>query len=247
MLAPISWFSGAMAAIPNGLLGLVLTLACWAGASFLYRRFPRPLFQPVLVCTLVVLGILLLLGIPHSAYATGGQWLSALLGPCVVALALPLHQHWDAVVKHRHLVLWGCGIGCLAGMISGVSALAVLGVPNDMLRSMAPKSVTTPIAIELSQLIGGIPELTCAFVVLTGILGAAFGPELLGKTGIRSVSALGLAMGTSAHGIGTARLIQDQLSWPDKSNFASAFSALGMILNGVLTAIVLPAIVGCWF
>ncbi len=156
-----------------------------------------------------------------------------LLGPSVVALALPLYQRRDEILKRKKPIMLGVFAGSLASIFSACGLAWVLGGSRKVILSLAPKSVTTPIAISIVDKIGGIAPLTAALVVLTGCLGAVCGPELCKRVGIKSPVSVGLAMGVSSHGIGTARMLElDRLS--------GAVAGLAIGLNGLVTAFLLP-------
>ena len=156
-----------------------------------------------------------------------------LLGPSVVALAVPLYQRREEIWKRKRLILAGLFAGCLSSVFSACGLAWLLGGSRDVILSLAPKSVTTPIAISIVDKIGGIAPLTAALVVLTGCLGAVCGPEFCRRIGVTSPVAMGLAIGTSAHGIGTARMLE-------VNRLAGAVAGLAIGLNGLLTAFLLP-------
>jgi len=219
--------------VATPLFGITLTLAVFQLAQRLYRRIGSVWVNPVLVAIVAI--ILLLKGthIDYRDYARGGDILLFLLGPSVVALAVPLYQRRDQIWRRKRPILLGILAGSLASIISACGLAWVLGGSRDVILSLAPKSVTTPIAISIVAKIGGIAPLTAALVVLTGCLGAVCGPEFCRRIGITSPIATGLAMGTSAHGIGTARMLEiDRLS--------GAVAGLAIGLNGLMTTFLLP-------
>jgi predicted murein hydrolase (TIGR00659 family) len=220
------------------LLGLTLTLLAYQIAHAVYTKLgAHPLANPVAIAVALIVAILMLTGTPYPVYFEGAQFVHFLLGPATVALAVPLYAQWPRLKK-----LFGASMLALAGG-SVVSVLSVwliaeaLGASDQVLRSLAPKSVTSPIAMGIAEKIGGLPSLTAVLVMLTGVLGAVVAPALLKATGTHDDAMRGFAMGMSAHGIGTARAFQI-------SETAGAFSALAMGLNGVVTSIVVPLLVG---
>lgn len=218
------------------LLGLTLTLLAYQAAHALYLKLgSHPLANPVALAIALIVALLTLTGTPYGVYFDGAQFVHFLLGPATVALAVPLYAQLPRLKQ-----LFGPSmLALLAGSV--VSVLSVwwiaqaLGAEPRTLLSLAPKSVTTPIAMGISEKIGGLPSLTAILVILTGIVGAVIGPALLKATGTRDPAVTGFAIGMSAHGIGTARAFQ-------LGETAGAFSALAMGLNGVVTAIVVPLI-----
>lgn len=217
------------------LFGVGLTLVVYALAQLLYRRTRSVWFNPVLMSIATIIGVLLLSGISYEDYSRGGDLILFLLGPSVVALAVPLYQRREEILKRKKSILCGVFAGAVASIVSASGLAWLLGASRDVTLSLAPKSVTTPIAISIVEKIGGIAPLTAALVVLTGCLGAVCGPEFCRLLGIRSPVATGLAVGTAAHGIGTARMLEvDRL--------AGAVAGLAIGLNGLVTTFILPII-----
>jgi predicted murein hydrolase (TIGR00659 family) len=213
--------------------GVLLTLAVWEGASVLHRKWRTPLLNPVLISVVMLIGLLLLLRVPYADYEVGGRWWSFLLGPSVVALAVPLVRQLERVRANLPGIFLAVLGGCLAGIASAVGLARLLGGSHELALAMAPKSVTTPIALGIAEQLGGLPPLTAAIVILTGIFGAMLGPELIRLVRLRSRLAIGLGVGTAAHGIGTARVLHDDA-------VSGACSGIAMTLNGLLTALLLP-------
>ncbi|MFA5517534.1 MAG: LrgB family protein, partial [Desulfuromonadales bacterium] len=171
--------------------------------------------------------------IPYENYATGGRFILFLLGPSVIALGAPLYSRRQEILCRKGPILLGVLAGALTSILSASGIAWLLGGSREVILSMAPKSTTTPIAIGIVEKIGGISPLTAAIVVLTGCLGAICGPEFCRLLGIREPAAMGLAVGTAAHGIGTARMLE-----VDRLGGAVAGLAIG--LNGLITAFILP-------
>jgi predicted murein hydrolase (TIGR00659 family) len=216
------------------LLGLTLTLVAYQGALLIHQRCNRhPLANPVLLSVAMLVSLLMLTDTPYATYFDGAKFVHFLLGPATVALAIPLYAQWERL---RRLVL-PLTAGLIAGAITaGLSAVLIghlAGGSTVSLLSLAPKSVTTPIAMGISERLGGLPSLTAVLVILTGILGAMLARPLFRLLGFTDPAATGFAMGMASHGIGTARAFQE-------SEQAGAFSALAMGLNGFATAMLLP-------
>ncbi|MDT8342843.1 MAG: LrgB family protein [Thermohalobaculum sp.] len=216
------------------LVHLTLTLMAFQVGSWIYRRGAmNPLLNPVLIAVVLVVSGLLLTGTSYDAYFEGAQFVHFLLGPATVALAIPLYRQ-VARVRRSALAL-GVSIvtGSLAASASAVGVAWALGASRDTLISVAPKSVTAPVAMGIAESLGGLPSLTAVLVILTGILGAMLGPWVLTLAGVRDWAARGLAIGTASHGIGTARALQ-------VNEVAGAFAGLAMGLNALATALLLP-------
>ncbi|MFO1071503.1 MAG: LrgB family protein [Geminicoccaceae bacterium] len=216
------------------LLWLVLTLGAYSVAFALFGLAKgNPLVNPVAVAVAMIVVLLVATGTPYSTYFAGAQFVHFLLGPATVALGLPLWRHLGTV---RRLIL-PMGLALLAGSTTAIlSAVAVawaLGASHDTIASLAPKSVTSPIAMAVSERLGGLPSLTAALVMVTGILGAMTATPLLNLLRIKDPRARGFAVGLAAHGIGTARAFQ-------VSELAGTFAGIAMALNGLLTALLAP-------
>lgn len=216
------------------LLWLTATLLAYQGAYWVFQRCGgHPLTNPVLLAVLILAGVLTVTGVSYQRYFEGAQFVHFLLGPATVALAVPLYAQFRKV---REMAL-PVTIALVAGSLTAIaSAMAVAywldGSPATIL-SLAPKSVTTPIAMGIAERVGGLASLTAVLVVLTGILGAMIATPLFRLLGIKNHAVQGLAMGLASHGLGTARAFQI-------SEQAGAFSALAMGLNGLLTAVLIP-------
>ncbi len=215
------------------LFALTITIGLYAAAQKLYRRTGLFLLHPVLVSVAAVIAILSALEIDYETYQLGGRYLLFLLGPSVVALGLPLYDRLKELGESAPAILATTLFAGAAGIVSVTLPLVLAGVPNEITRSLAPKSVTTPIAISIVETTGGNPSLTAAVVVATGILGAITGPSLLRLFGIVTGIPFGLAMGNSAHGIGTARALEE-------GEAEGAAAGLAICLNGIVTAVLTP-------
>lgn len=220
------------------LLHLTLTVCVFVLARWLYRISGRRAWlNPVLVSVLVLVALLTLTGTPYQRYFEGAQFVHFLLGPATVALAVPLYRQCALLRRHPVALLVSLLAGSLTAVVSALLIARLAGASDQALISIAPKSVTTPVAMGISERLGGLPSLTAVLVILTGIVGAAWGPWLLERLRIRNPMAQGLAMGVASHGIGTARAVY-------MGEVAAAFSGLAMGLNGLATAILLPVLWG---
>jgi predicted murein hydrolase (TIGR00659 family) len=224
-----------LAATP--LFGLTATLAVYVAAVALYERAGHaPWANPVLSSVVVLAVLLGLTSTPYPAYFAGAQFIHFLLGPAVVALAWPLWQR-RAELRAR---AWPLLVAALAGGVAAAgSAVGIgwaLGLPADVLASLAPKSVTAPVAMGLAAQLGGIPALAAVFAVLTGLTGAVCAKLLFDLMRIRSAAVRGFALGTASHGIGAARALQVH---PE----AGAYAALALGLQVLLASLLLPLLV----
>jgi predicted murein hydrolase (TIGR00659 family) len=216
------------------LLGLTVTLIAYGIAHRIYLHFnANPLLHPVTVAVVALISLLLLTETPYSAYFEGAQFVHFLLGPATVALAVPLYQQWEKLKRLWLPLSLTLITGVLVGALSSIGLARLFGIGIQTQLSLAPKSVTAPVAMGIAEKIGGLPSLTAVFVVATGVLGAAVGTRLFSLMRIRDHSIMGFAMGLTAHGIGTARAFQ-------VSKEMGAFSGLAMALATFTTAFLLP-------
>ncbi len=226
------------------LLGLTVTLIAYQAAYWLYRRANfHPFANPVLWAVVGLVALLSLTGTDYQTYFDGAQFVHFLLGPATVALAIPLHAQ---LPRLKRLALPLLAALLSGSLIASLSAMAIghwLGGTQATVFSLAPKSVTTPIAMGIAEKIGGLPSLTAVLVITTGILGAVLARYVFMLLRIEDHAVRGFAIGVAAHGIGTARAFQ-------VSEQAGAFAALAMGLNGLMTALLLPILlpwIGHWF
>ncbi|APX23762.1 MAG: LrgB family protein [Rhodobacteraceae bacterium] len=223
------------------LFHLTLTLVAFQAASWLFEKGGRnPLLNPVLGAVILVVLVLLATGTDYATYFEGAQFVHFLLGPATVSLAVPLYRQWHMVRRSGPAIAVSLLCGSLTAILSAVGVTWLMGGSAEVLASIAPKSVTAPVAMAIAREIGGVPSLTAVLVIVTGILGAMIGPWVLTAVRVRAWSARGLAIGTASHGIGTARALQ-------VNETAGALAGLAMGLNALATAILLPLIWGLLF
>lgn len=222
------------------LLGLTVTLVAYQAGYWLYSKSGHnPLVNPVLIAVVALVALLKLTDVDYLTYFEGAKFVHFLLGPATVALAIPLFQQLRQLRESMLAILVSVVAGSLMAAGSAVAIAWALGASRETLLSLAPKSVTTPIAMGIAEKIGGLPSLTAVLVILTGMTGAMFTTYMLNLLGITDWRARGLAIGVASHGIGTARAI---LVHP----LAGAFAGLAMGLNGIATALLLP-LLATWF
>ncbi|MCW8831010.1 MAG: LrgB family protein [Gammaproteobacteria bacterium] len=216
------------------LLGLSMTVLTYSLAYRLYiYANSNSLLNPVLTSVSLLIVFLSVTDISYEAYFEGGQFIHFLLGPATVALAIPLYQQLAKLKKAWLPILITVVSGVMIGAFSSISIAWLLGASTETQLSLAPKSVTTPVAMGISELIGGLPSLTAILVVITGIIGAVIGTKIFALMRIKDDSIKGMAMGITAHGIGTARAFQ-------VSSEMGAFSGLAMALSAFASAVTLP-------
>jgi len=219
------------------LLWLTVTLAAYVAAQWLYERAGlNPLLNPVAIAVVLLVALLTATGTPYQTYFEGAQFVHFLLGPATIALAVPLYSHFGTVRAVLLPMLVALIAGAFTAVVTAVGVAVLLGASFETLASLAPKSVTTPIAMGISERIGGLPSLTAVLVILTGILGAMLATPLLNALHIRDWRARGFAAGVAAHGIGTARAFH-------VSEVAGTFAGVAMGLNGLVTALLVPLLI----
>jgi predicted murein hydrolase (TIGR00659 family) len=224
-----------LAATP--LLSLTLTLVAYLGGDWIYRRaHQHPLLHPVLLAIVFLVALLTATGTTYQTYFEGAQFVHFLLGPATVALAVPLYFNFSKLRRLWLPLLGGLIAGSATAAVSAIGVAWLLGASPQTLISLAPKSVTAPVAMGIAEKLGGLPSLTAILVVSTGILGAVLGPWTLNLLRIRDEAVRGFSIGVASHGIGTARAFQE-------SEQAGAFSGLAMGLNILATALLLPLLV----
>ncbi len=219
------------------LTGLTLTLASYLAAYSIYQKSGyNSLLNPVLIAVILIIAILWFTGTKYLDYFAGAQFVHFLLGPATVALAVPLYSNLPKLRSVWLPTTVAIISGAIIASLSAMGIAWVLGAKPESVLSLAPKSVTAPVAMGISEKIGGLPSLTAVLVVLTGVLGAVFGTKVFRMLRITDETATGIAMGVTSHGIGTARAFQI-------SEQMGAFSGLAMALSAFGTALILPWII----
>ena len=215
----------------------IILLAITFGIYYVVRQIQKwtgwVVLNPILITIAALIALLQLTGISYETYEQGGQYIDFWLKPAIVALGVPLYQNLGQIRRQLLPILMSQLVGCLVGLVSVTLIASALGASHEVIVSLAPKSVTTPIAMEVCKTSGGIPSLTAAIVVIVGLFGAIFGFKILEVWHVRNPFSQGISMGTAAHAVGTSRAME-------KGETYGAYSSLGLILNGVLTALLTP-------
>ena len=219
------------------LLGLTMTLVAYGLAHRLYLRArANPLVNPVVGSVALLITVLMATGTSYEDYFEGAQFVHFLLGPATVALAVPLYLNLRRIRELFGPIVVTLLVAGIFATALGMALAWAFGADEMILMTLAPKSVTSPIAMLVAEQIGGVVALAAVFVMITGVLGAIIGPELLRRFGVQHPAARGIALGLTAHAVGTAQALQE-------SDECGAFAALAMSLMGVLTAVLLPLVV----
>jgi predicted murein hydrolase (TIGR00659 family) len=219
------------------LLWLTATLVAYGVGDTLFRASGRkPWVNPVLIAVAILGAVLWATDTPYSTYFEGAQFVHFMLGPATVALAVPLYGNLSRVRATAVPMLAALVAGSVTAIVTAVGIAWALGVRGEVLVSLAPKSATAPVALGISEALGGSPTLTAVLVILTGVIGAIVATPLLNALRVRDWRARGFAVGVAAHGIGTARAFQ-------VNETAGAFAGIGMGLNAFLTALIAPVVI----
>ncbi len=219
----------------TGLFLLALTIGIYLLSKKVYVSSSKMFMSPLIITPLLVISFLFMTGISYDSYNAGGKWLTDLLQPATVAFAIPLHKNFKVLKKHAAEIAAGVLSGSVTAVISSVFLAKWLHLSSDLATSLVPRSVTTPIAMSISQRIGGVPNITAVFVILTGILGSMMGPTVLRLFRIDNEIARGVSLGTAAHGTGTSKAFE-------LSSLTGTISSIAMILSAVFTIGVTPAL-----
>ncbi|HFC1985581.1 TPA: LrgB family protein [Neisseria gonorrhoeae] len=214
---------------------LFLTLAVYALAIIVRTRTGNIFCNPVLVSTIVLIAYLKILGIDYAVYHNAAQFIDFRLKPAVVVLAVPLYQNRRKIFNQWLPVIVSQLAGSVTGIVTGMYFAKWLGAEREVVLSLASKSVTNPIAIEITRSIGGIPAITAATVIIAGLVGQIAGYKMLKNTVVMP-SSVGMSLGTASHAMGIAASLE-------RSRRMAAYAGLGLTFNGVLTALIAPLLI----
>lgn len=217
------------------MIWLLLTLVSFLIARFISKKLNHPLANPLLISIALVIPLLMALKVPYQEYFDGNKWITYLLQPAVVALAYPLYEQLPEVKANWRIIFLACGVGSALSMLTASLIAVALNTDITLIASILGKSVTTPIAMEVSNQLGGEPAIAAIMVLLVGVFGAILAYPIYNLIGITHPIAKGLTMGTVSHALGTATCV-------DKDHRDAAFSSLALVLCGVITSLLAPAI-----
>ncbi|KYP80655.1 LrgB family protein [Ferroacidibacillus organovorans] len=213
--------------------GLIGTWLIFLATRRVYRIAQSALLNPMVTSVAALSAILLFFHLPYSSWSTGAHWYTAMLGPATVAFAVPLYKHFATLKRHALEMSAALLAGSITAILSTIALARGLHLSNLMVDSLAPRSVTTPIAMAVSNRVGGSPDLTAIFVILTGVIGTLIGPKLVRLLRLKHGVAIGTLLGMGAHGIGTARAFEF-------SDLIGTISSLTMIIAGFVASIAIP-------
>ena len=216
------------------LFWLTLTIGSYLIADFIYRKSNLfPLLNPVAISVLIVSLALVSFNIDYERYFDGAKFIHFLLGPATVALAIPIYKKWNLIISNSKAIFLSLIAGSIFAILITFSLSSYLDLKDELILSLLPRSVTAPIAMGISEIIGGIPSLTAIITLITGIIGASLGVFVFDLMKLKKMEARGFSLGLASHGIGTARAMSR-----DKN--AGVFAAVGMGLSGLITSIIIP-------
>ena len=216
------------------LFWLTLTIGAFLIGDYFYKKSKlNPLVNPVAISILIVSGVLIGTDVSYERYFNGAKFIHFMLGPATVALAMPIYKQIQLIKKESGSIFISLVLGSLFAIFSTYFFAKLMNLDLEIIYSMMPRSVTAPIAMGISELIGGVPSLTAIITIITGIVGASFGTFALDILRVKDMTARGFAFGLASHGIGTARAMS-------KNKTAGVFAALALGLSGIATSILIP-------
>lgn len=218
------------------IFGIGITVLTYKIGVFIYKHTGLVFLNPILISIALIIVVMRSLNISLEFYNQGGKWINLLLFPATVVLAVPLYEQLDLFRKHAVPILAGITVGSLSGMAGIIFLADLLGLSKLLTTSLLPKSITTPIGIEVAKQIGGNPQITVMSIVITGILGAVIGPLVCDTAKIKDPVAVGTAMGTAAHAVGTSKALELGI-------VQGAMSSLSIGIAGLLTVFLAPLLV----
>jgi predicted murein hydrolase (TIGR00659 family) len=221
----------------NPLFCIFVTLVAFETGMAIYKKTKFPLFNPLLIAIVIVIGILVVFNIDYEVYNLGGKFINSFLGPATVVLAVPLYKQLEALKRNLWPILIGVFVGSVASIISIIFLGRAFKLDETLILSLIPKSVTTPIGVEVSRSLGGVTSITIVAIVLTGIFGAIIVPLVTRYFNIKNKIAIGISIGTSAHALGTTKAFE-------MGETEGAMSSLSIGVAGIITVIMAPIIYG---
>ena len=219
----------------NILFGVVISLLAFEIGLFLYKKTKLPIFNPLLIAIILIIGFLVIFNVSVEDYNAWGEFINMFLGPATVVLAVPLYKQLQLLKKHLLPILTGILIGSAVSVTSVVLLASIFGMEDVLTISLISKSVTTPIGIEITNQLGGLPPVTVLAIVVSGIIGAVIGPLICKIFKIKDKVAIGIALGTASHAVGTTKAIE-------LGETEGAMSSLSIGIAGIMTVFLAPAI-----
>jgi predicted murein hydrolase (TIGR00659 family) len=217
----------------NLLFGIILSLISFEIGLFIYKKTKSPIFNPLLIAIILVIAFLLVFNIDYETYNRGGQFINMFLGPATVALAVPLYKKINLLKKYFLPIFIGIFVGSCISILSIILISKYLGFDTIITASLVPKSVTTPIGVELSNQLGGNASITVLSILISGVSGAVIGPIVCKLFKINNTIAIGIALGTASHAVGTTKALE-------MGETEGAMSSLSIGIAGIITVFLAP-------
>ncbi|MGH4124559.1 MAG: LrgB family protein [Clostridium sp.] len=221
--------------ITSPVFGVLISLIAYEIGIYIKKKGKLPIFNPLLIAIIILIVFLTKFHIKYEDYNNGGQIISFFLFPATVALALPMYKKFSLFKENAIPILIGIFSGAIVGFVCVVFLSKLFGLDHVLIESLIPKSITTPIGIALSKQLGGLPSITVVAIIMTGIIGSIMGPFLYSIFKIKDKVALGIAMGASAHALGTARAMEI-------GETEGAMSGLTMAISGIVAVLLYPVL-----
>ncbi|MCF2624908.1 LrgB family protein [Fusobacterium perfoetens] len=215
------------------LFGLILTISAFHIGLFVFKKTKFPIFNPLLIGIVIAMGVMSFFNIPLDYFRRGGDYMTFLLAPATISLALPLYKQLDKLKQNFLPIIIGSLVGAATAIVSTILLGKLLGIDKLLLVSFMPKSITTPIGIELSKLLGGVPAITIFAIIVTGIVGNVLAPAVCKCFKIKHPVAKGIGIGISSHAVGTSKALE-------MGEVEGAMSALSIVVSGIITFLIAP-------
>lgn len=217
----------------TSLFGLILTILAFEIGLYIFKKVKLPIFNPLLLGIIITMSVISFFDIPLEYFRKGGDYITFLLAPATISLALPLYRQLDKLKQNFFPIVIGSVVGAITAILSTIFLGKLLGIDKMLLVSFMPKSITTPIGIELSKLLGGVPAITIFAILVTGVAGNVFAPVVCKYFKIKHPVAKGIGIGISSHAVGTSKALE-------MGEIEGAMSALSIVIAGIITFIIAP-------
>jgi len=219
--------------ITSPVFGVIISLIAYEIGALIKQKLKLSIFNPLLIAIIILIGFLLKFNIKYDDYNNGGQVISFFLAPATVALALPLYKKFSLFKENAMPILVGILCGTISGIISVIALGKLFNLSGELTKSLIPKSITTPIGMALAKQLGGLPSIAVVAIIITGILGSIIGPFLYKILKINDKVAMGIAMGSASHAVGTAKAMEI-------GEIEGAMSSLTIAISGIMTVLIAP-------
>lgn len=215
------------------LFGIVISFMAIEIGKFLSKKFKFSIFNPFLISVIFVIAVLKVFNIPYEDYMKGGNLLMFFLGPATIVLGILLYKQIEFLKKYFVAVIIGCFVGCVVSATSIIILCKIFDIDKSLILSILPKSITTPVGIEVAKMLGIDPSITIVFIAITGTIGGVLSPIICKLSGIKDPIAIGVGIGTSTHIIGTARAVEI-------GELEGAMSATSIVISALITLVIVP-------